>query len=285
MIDRPTSGRPGASDDLVKLGVDVAFAHGAGGDGVVEIAHHRTLDEDVGDDQGACHQGRLDLALVGAVGADRGDEGAGPDVIGAKIGLARRRAQSDHIARRGGRAEIGRGLGLQGAGPVHFVRQPAGLVAVAVPQQAAADRQHRRESPNMGGPLRPAAGDGDGRCVGTGEMAGSQRARRRRSSYRDLDRIHDGERRPRPAVAKEKHALDGRQPMGLFIVRKIAVELKRDIEPVERDPRPFGVEGAVFGMDGHWRRRFSLAIRCCAKGGLDGVEPGGLVHQGANVAP
>src|SRR5882757_2415761 len=86
-------------DQLAELAMDIARAHRAGTDRVVEIAHHRALCADIGDHLRVRHQRRADLALPGIVGADRGDERARRDVVDIEEGYGGRGAGDDRLAR------------------------------------------------------------------------------------------------------------------------------------------------------------------------------------------
>ncbi len=73
-----------AGQDLAQRGVHVLARHGAGGEGMVQVADLRALLQRIDDHQTAGVQLRVDLRLVGIVGADGRDESAGPHEIGVR---------------------------------------------------------------------------------------------------------------------------------------------------------------------------------------------------------
>ncbi len=80
-LRRAPSG-PCAGDHFGQLAMHIRFRHDTGFDGVVEVAHRRTLGGEVGNDRGGGHQLGRNLALVRVVRPDRSNEGAGGDEVG-----------------------------------------------------------------------------------------------------------------------------------------------------------------------------------------------------------
>ncbi len=131
--------------------------------------------------------------------------------------------------------------------------------------------------------LLAAAADEDRPRLGPGQETRRQRRRRRRPPQRDLDRIHDREHGSGFAVAEQDRALDGRQVPRLRIAREIAVELERDIKPVEPQAGALGMEGAARALDRHRRRRLRPALGRGPEAGLDRAQPVARGHYRRNV--
>ena len=151
--------------------MDVRAGDGAGFERMVQVADLRGLLQRIDDRQARRIKPGIDFVLVGIVGADRGDEGAGLHQLGRQEGAAGRRARHDDVALPHDR-KVGRGPHVELERGRHLVRQPFSRLAVDIPDMHPIEFHRRRDRRELDAALHARAADRRHAGVAARQMAG-----------------------------------------------------------------------------------------------------------------
>src|SRR6266704_4357979 len=208
----PLATRLHAGGDLAELRVDVLAPHHAGLDRVMDFAEPRALVEAVRDDLvGLPEHADVELPLLRAVGADRGDVHPGPHPVRAHERLARRRHGDDEIGPADG---LLHGLRREDLHPVtvrDLSRVGRRLRLRATVGDHAFRRLYPEECRDLVPRLRAHSDDPDALDVPPREQVGRKGACGPRPDLREISVVdQDGPRGPRRRVEDEDRPAPGR---------------------------------------------------------------------------
>ncbi len=261
---------PAPRDQLAEFRMDPPEVHHSRRERVLQLAHAGGLSGEVRDDTGPRQHSRVQLLLALAVGADRRDELAGPDVGLADDDLPARGAGDGDVRMRqrlGGGfhwLDVDAGLGREFPDECH---DPCRVAIAGIDMLEPADGE---QGPQVRAALDAAAADEERLRVRQCQVARGDRGGRRRAQRRDFDRVQQGERPSVRGVEQADHALDGRQPIEVRVAGKVRVDLRGVIAGGGAEHRGLDVEATARDMRGERAGRGrKRALGVGAEGALD----------------
>src|SRR5882724_9104690 len=230
---------------LGELGVDACALHQPGVQRMVQLTDGRALFQDIDHHLGRREDRRLQLLFLGAVRADRGDEGPRPDVLGPNQRGSRRSAGYAHVASGDGLRQVGHRCNRKAQLGRQFLRKLPGAALVRVEGEHALELQDAGDGAELHASLDAASTDGRDARRRAGQVLRRHRGSGAGAEDGDLDGVHHGQGPAVFAVAEHDQTLDGGQTGSARIVREIAVHFGSEGAARSRQQRGLDVKASA----------------------------------------